>query len=200
MLNDTTAAMHQTITGAFSYPVPPVFSHKHALYRQIHMNAGLKPGQVILELCHKNGNEHQIKAMVNLVEADPMGGLPLLTALSPPDAAPETDKGILLSGINSSFDTILCIGIFNHLHNQVDVFGDIRRMLSPGGRLIIADQWFRKPGAMFDSLLIPYAKTADYRIYSPLAVIRLLKKSGFPSVEVFPAGATNFLCIARPVS
>ncbi|NTW23624.1 MAG: methyltransferase domain-containing protein [Lentimicrobium sp.] len=181
----------------FSFEVSTSSKYRSALYRQVLANAGLEPGQVFLELDVHPDIKGSIMAKVNLVQSDLMGGFPGLLELS----SNETMAGIAntsnsLPWSEGAFDTIICIGIFNHVSDHASLFAEINRLLSPNGKLIIADQWFRKAGPMFANLLQGYKNENDFRIYSPVWVTRLLRKGGFNLIETLPAGATNFFCIA----
>ena len=181
----------------YSFEVSTSLKYRSALYRQVLANAGLEPGQVFLGLDAHPDVKGSVMARVNLVQSDLMGGFPGLLELS----SNETIVGIANSSnslpwSDGTFDTIICIGIFNHIADHAGLFAEINRLLSANGKLIIADQWFRNAGPMFANLLQAYKHERDFRIYSPAWVNRLLRKGGFNLIETLPAGATNFFCIA----
>ncbi|GEM_PF-889236 len=197
MLNDLTKATIHETPGAYSYGIPGNYKHKKALYRQIMNNISLKPGQTLLELsCSAEGSQ-KIIASLNNVQPDLMGGYPGLFEISSTETSVGNSKSNnSIPFADHSFETIICIGVFNLISNHAGTMAEIYRLLSPGGRLIIADQWFRRPGPMFANLLQQYKRSNDSRIYSPVWVTRLLKNNGFGLVDIFSAGATNFLCTA----
>lgn len=186
------------LTSAYSFGLYAGFRHKKALYSQILANAKLKSGDVVLELSCPEESCSRVIAAVKVAETGPMGGLPgMLEITSYETCFGKDDPGMVdLPWSGGSFDTILCIGIFNHLSDHEKSITQLRQLLSPKGKLIIADQWFRKATPMFASLLQPYNRSSNFRIYSPTAVNRLLRKSGFAGIETWSAGTTNFLCTA----
>ena len=198
MLAYAEKTIHETPSGAYSFGLYAGFRHKNALYSQILSGAGLHSGDVVLEVSCADENQAGISAKVKVVENGPLGGLPgLLEVLSVETGFGKTRlTSEELPWSEGTFETILCIGIFNHIDNQEGVITQLRQLLSPSGKLIIADQWFRKAGPMFANLLEPYSRRSDFRSYSPASVTRLLKKSGFDFIETRAAGTTNFLCTA----
>lgn len=198
MLAYTEKSTHETSYGAYSFGLFAGFRHKNALYSQILSGAGLHSGDVVLEISCADEEFPRITAKLNLVENGPLGGLPGMQEVISVETGfgKNSRASEELPWANGTFETIVCIGIFNHIADQEGVITRLRRLLSPTGRLIIADQWFRKAGPMFADLLQPYSRNSDFRIYSPALVSRLLKKSGFDLVETRAAGTTNFLCTA----
>lgn len=191
----STATMENPDT--FSFDVSISSKYRSALYRQVLANAGPEPGQVLLELDSLPGVKGVVKASVNLVYPDLMGGFPGLLALSSSESIPGiSESSFSFPWSDGAFETIICIGLFNHVADHAGLIAENNRLLLPNGKLIIADQWFRKAVPMFANLLQGYKHDNDYRIYSPAWVTRLLRKGGFDLIETLPAGATNFFCIA----
>jgi cyclopropane fatty-acyl-phospholipid synthase-like methyltransferase len=191
----------ETFTSAYSFGLFAGYKHKKALYSQILSNAGLKSGDVVLAMSCSDESTSDIIAEINVVQANPLGGLPGMLEVS----AIETGFGKNnqqqsdLPWTEGTFDTILLIGVFNHLANHEKTISHLRQLLSPSGKLIIADQWFRVAGPMFADLLQPYTLKSEFRIYSPAFVTKILQKSGFSLIETRSAGATNFLCTATTI-
>jgi hypothetical protein len=181
--------------GTYSFGVPGSYKHKTALYQQVMNNIHLKSGQVVLELsCHDDGKP-EVQATILCVQPDPMGGKPVLFGIS------ETKTGFGLDysqketpWVDGSFDVIICLGIFNLMSDHAGTMAEIHRLLIPEGKVMIADQWFRRTGPMFANLLQQYGRSNDSRIYSPAWVTRLLKKNRFGMVDILASGPTNFLC------
>lgn len=188
----------ESFTSAYSFGLFSGYRHKNALYSQILSNARLKAGDMVLAMSCSDESTSDIMAAINVVQADPMGGLPGMLEVSTIETGFGKNNELQsdLSFTEGSFETILLIGVFNHLANHEKTISHLRQLLSPSGKLIIADQWFRVAGPMFADLLKPYSSRSEFRIYSPAFVIRLLQKSGFSLIETRSAGATNFLCTA----
>lgn len=181
----------------YSFGVPVSYRHKQALYQQVMNNINLKPGQVVLELsCPENGNSN-VQATILSVQTDPMGGTPGLFGISTTETGVgKVNERSLTPWEDGSFETIICIGIFNLMSDHAETMEEIHRLLIPEGKVMIADQWFRRTGPMFANLLNHYGRGNDSRIYSPAWVTRLLKNNRFGMVDIFSAGPTNFLCTA----
>lgn len=80
---------------------------------------------------------------------------------------------------NGFFDTVICNASFHHYLNPGQVLGEIRRVLKPGGTLVLGD-----PTAPF--FLRPLLNTTfsarssgDHHLYGKQEMIRLLKGAGF---------------------
>ncbi|MHC1775413.1 MAG: class I SAM-dependent methyltransferase [Lentimicrobium sp.] len=186
--------------GTYSFGVPGSYKHKTALYQQVLNNITLKPGQLVLELSCPDEGQHEVQATILGVHPDPMGGKPVLFGIS----GTETGFGnghsqSRTSWVDGSFDVIICLGIFNLMTDHSGTMTEIHRLLIPGGKVIIADQWFRRTGPMFANLLQQYGRNNDSRIYSPAWVSRLLKKNRFGEVEILASGPTNFLCTGTAI-
>ncbi len=186
--------------GTYSFGVPGSYKHKTALYQQVLNNITLKSGQVVLELSCPDEGRPEVQAIIHGVYPDPMGGKPLLFGIS------ETETGFgngnsqnRASWVDGSFDVIICLGIFNLMKDHSGTMAEIHRLLIPGGKVIIADQWFRRTGPMFANLLQQYGRSNDSRIYSPAWVTRLVKKSRFGMVDILASGPTNFLCTGTAI-
>ncbi len=186
--------------GSYFLGVQANYEHRSALYLQIFNKFSFSHNDIILEFSSSDIAVHQVDARIHLVTADPMGGI---SGLSEIDVKMTTmgrrDEIQPLPWADNSFSTVLCVGIFNLVEDHSAGLAEIHRLLAPEGRLIIADQWFRKTGPMFASLMHKYNRNSDSRIYSPAWVSRLLKSSGFSLIEIHANGATNFLCSASKI-
>jgi cyclopropane fatty-acyl-phospholipid synthase-like methyltransferase len=195
--NLTTTTIHET-PGAYAFGIPGSYQMKTALYRQIMNNISLKTDQTLLELSCTTEGSSKIIASLNNVQPDLMGGYPGLFEISSSETCIGRNKSYRsIPFADNSFKTVVCIGIFNLMSDHTGTMAEIFRLLEPEGRIIIADQWFRRTGPMFVNLLQQYKRSIDSRIYSPSWVTRLLKSNGFGQVSIYPAGATNFLCTAK---
>jgi len=196
----TTATDPTTLASGYSFEINTSNKHRDSLSRMVLTNAGLIPGQLVLELSCSGENSSKLMSTVYVAETDPFGGFPQLLEITAEETGfGKSGSSVMLPWARDSFDTILCIGIFNHLSDHSETMEAMHNILVSEGKLIIADQWFRNAVPMFSNLLQPYMRSSDFRIYSPASVSRVLKKSGFCSIETKPAGTTNFLCTAIAV-
>ena len=79
---------------------------------------------------------------------------------------------------DASFDVILAFGLFHHIPNLGEAFGECRRILRPGGKLIFRDPWAGNPLLWFLYRFV-FTNSANE---APLFLQRtcaLLRASGF---------------------
>ncbi|HWQ18651.1 MAG TPA: methyltransferase domain-containing protein [Methanotrichaceae archaeon] len=86
---------------------------------------------------------------------------------------------------DESFDIVTCIASFHHYPNPQRVLMEMRRVLRPGGNVIIADPWAPEPLRFLANLIIktPFNKGGDLRVYSQREMQELLEKSGLTSIK-----------------
>ena len=84
-----------------------------------------------------------------------------------------------------SFDLVVCNSAFHHFPEPVKALNEIRRVLIPGGRIIIADPWWPNPLRFFLNLLIatPLNYLGDVRVYSEAEMRALLEGCGYTSIS-----------------
>ena len=61
----------------------------------------------------------------------------------------------ILPWVDDTFDVIICNASFHHYPNPVAVLKEMRRVLKPDGRVIIADPWMPNPIRYFVNLIFP---------------------------------------------
>lgn len=85
---------------------------------------------------------------------------------------------------NKSFDIVTCIASFHHYPNPELVLKEIKRVLRPGGILIIADP-FTSNNLLrfFINLLVKISNKGDVRIYSQKKMKEILEKCGFALIK-----------------
>ncbi|MFX4263475.1 class I SAM-dependent methyltransferase [Pelotomaculum propionicicum] len=82
---------------------------------------------------------------------------------------------------DNSFDLAVCNSSFHHFPEPTKVLNEIRRVLTPGGRMIIADPWWPNPKRYFINLFLdsPLNYLGDVRIYSETETREILAECGF---------------------
>jgi ubiquinone/menaquinone biosynthesis C-methylase UbiE len=80
---------------------------------------------------------------------------------------------------SGSFDLVLCTFSFHHHPNATTVFKEIRSVLSPTGRLIMADPLAPTPIRQVMNLLIPFRNDGTMRYYSKREMYSLAEFAGF---------------------
>lgn len=83
------------------------------------------------------------------------------------------------------FDLIICTSSFHHYPEPYKVLNEMRRVLNPTGRLIIADPWWCGIYRLFINLYLktPFNLKGDYRIYSKKEIVHIINKCGFKVIE-----------------
>ena len=89
------------------------------------------------------------------------------------------DAECLTSVPDASVDTVLCVGVLEHLLHPVRALRQIARVLTPSGRVVVltlngAHWWYR----LADRLGVPTRHLATDRRLSPARARRLLKENG----------------------
>jgi ubiquinone/menaquinone biosynthesis C-methylase UbiE len=65
---------------------------------------------------------------------------------------------------SNSFDIVTCIYSFHLYPNPIAVLKEIKRVLSPGGKAIIADPWAPSPFRQIVNLFLPFSKAGNVKI------------------------------------
>jgi ubiquinone/menaquinone biosynthesis C-methylase UbiE len=79
---------------------------------------------------------------------------------------------------SGSFDLVLCTFSFHHHPNPAVVFKEMHRVLSPTGRLIMADPLGPAPLMKVMNMLIPFMKDGTVHYYSKKEMFRLAASAG----------------------
>ncbi|MGE5404307.1 MAG: class I SAM-dependent methyltransferase [Candidatus Saccharibacteria bacterium] len=81
------------------------------------------------------------------------------------------------------FDMVLCADSFHYYPRPQAVLSEMRRVLKPKGRLIIAEPWFVWPLRKLINLLLPLDHSGRIKIYSEEEFAAMLTEAGFESVK-----------------
>jgi ubiquinone/menaquinone biosynthesis C-methylase UbiE len=77
------------------------------------------------------------------------------------------------------FDVVACTGALHHFTKLEQAIVEMRRVVSPGGLVIIADACFFTPlRELLNGLLVIHPHKGDFRFYRPSSTSRVLSRSG----------------------
>lgn len=108
---------------------------------------------------------------------------------------------------DGSFDAVLMVRVFHHLHNSADALKELHRILRPGGTLVFSYSNLRNPGriARFVAGKVPnpFAKTKEEYLpdlfgHSPGMISTLLTETGFMLMEQYATCILNRTIDAFP--
>ncbi len=85
--------------------------------------------------------------------------------------------------LDSAIDRIYCLNSFHHYPNPYRVAEELKRVLKPGGLLIIGEVYVFPGLREIINLLLPYGWTGDYRMYSKQSLSDILGGKGFINLE-----------------
>ncbi len=105
------------------------------------------------------------------------------------EAKEEPIEAALPTVASQSLDVVLCLSVLEHLHEPQQVLGDFRRILRPGGVLLInVPSWFGKPLLEISAFrlgLSPAVEMDDHkRYYDPRDLWPMLVRAGFRPSQI----------------
>ncbi|MDF2986750.1 MAG: Methyltransferase type 11 [Eubacterium sp.] len=95
------------------------------------------------------------------------------------------------------FDIVICTDSFHHYPNTRAVLNEMRRVLSPTGKLVIADPWIPSPLRQFTNLFLPFSKDGDVKIYSKTEMKRMFINCNLQAVSWEKVGKNAFVTVAE---
>ena len=98
---------------------------------------------------------------------------------------------------DNNFDAVICTDSFHHYPNPERVLGEMARVLTPQGHLIIGDPWAITPVRQLMNLLLKHSKAGDFRIYSESEINRLFMKCGFSVLSFSMVNHSSFITTAE---
>jgi len=97
-----------------------------------------------------------------------------------------------------TFDCLTCNFSFHHYPNPAAVLVEMRRVLKPGGHLVITDPWF--PGLLryFANLAVRFSKLGDVRMYSLNELRSFLTAANFKIERLDHRSGSSFTVGRKP--
>lgn len=96
-----------------------------------------------------------------------------------------------------SFEIVLCADSFHHYPHPERVLAEMKRVLVPGGRLILADVFLPAPVRPLVNLVLPLGREGDVRVYSKRGLRTHLELAGFSLVSWERVARTAMILEAR---
>ena len=84
---------------------------------------------------------------------------------------------------DDTFDIITCTDSFHHYPHPENVLKEVKRVLKPKGRLLIADPYAPTPFRQLANIYMHFSKSGDVKIYCEDEIRKLLENAGFKSIE-----------------
>jgi len=85
---------------------------------------------------------------------------------------------------DSTFDIVTCTDSFHHYPHPENVLAEMRRVLKPGGTVVIADPWAPTPFRQFVNISMRFSKGGEVKLYGETEIRKLLKNAGFKAIEL----------------
>ena len=98
---------------------------------------------------------------------------------------------------SGSFDLVLCTFSFHHHPNPTLVFKEIHRVLSPDGRIIMADPLGPTPLRLVMNMLIPLMNDGTVHYYSKKEMFRHAKLAGLTVSKWATLNWHSYLMVAK---
>ncbi len=99
---------------------------------------------------------------------------------------------------NDTFDAVTCTSSFHHYPQPAKALREMNRVLKRGGQLVLADFWLPAPlRQLVNTLVFPFTKEGDIRIYSKAEILSMLAESGFTSAIWRRVGVFTYIAEAK---
>lgn len=95
---------------------------------------------------------------------------------------------------DNEFDVVTMCCVLHHINEPEKFFSEVRRVLKPGGRLVIGDPWFPTPIKQFvEYVVFPIHNAGDKQIFTHSEMKNLFEQGGFSVTEVYSKGFVHIL-------
>ena len=101
---------------------------------------------------------------------------------------------------NGSFDLVMCTFSFHHHPNPAIVFKEMHRVLSPQGRIMMADPLGPTPLMLVMNMLIPFMKDGTVHYYSKKEMFRLAESAGLIVSKWVKLNWHSYLMVAKDLA
>lgn len=97
-----------------------------------------------------------------------------------------------------SFDRAMMLLSFHHIPRQAQALREVRRVLVPGGRLVMQELSPSEGVGKWVAALERTVMRQDVSFHEPAALAEMLEQSGFAALVVRPASKGYFVAASRP--
>jgi ubiquinone/menaquinone biosynthesis C-methylase UbiE len=91
---------------------------------------------------------------------------------------------------------VICTDSFHHYPNPKAVLNEMKRVLTPTGKIIIADPWVPSPFRQLANIFMPFSKDGDIKMYSERAMKKPLNECGLVFESWQKVDNTAFIIVA----
>lgn len=97
---------------------------------------------------------------------------------------------------DNSFDAVVSTISFHHYPHPITALTEIRRVLKPGGHLLLSDLTAPAPLRQIFNLLLPLSPEGDVKLYSKSEILEFLNDAGFKEARLRVSGRWIYLVVA----
>ena len=94
---------------------------------------------------------------------------------------------------DEQFECVACNYSFHHYPNPHAVLVEMRRVLAPGGHLVISDPWFPGPLRWVANLAVYLSRLGDVRMYSLDELRTKITAAGMEVIRAEHLGTSSFV-------
>ena len=89
----------------------------------------------------------------------------------------------LLPWPDDTFDVVTSTDAVHHFPDPNPALAEIKRVIKPGGILIIADMWLPAPFRQLFNLILPFTREGDVRIYSRRQMLSFMTMNEYKDIS-----------------
>ncbi|EMS73388.1 class I SAM-dependent methyltransferase [Ruminiclostridium cellobioparum] len=98
---------------------------------------------------------------------------------------------------SAAFDMIICTDSFHHYPHPLAVLEEMKRVLTPNGKIVIADAWMPPPLRQLLNIFMPFSNDGDVKMYSQGEMKKLMYKCGLKFENWQRIGNRAFITVAK---